>query len=253
MAWRMNDINIGLCGANGKMGQAISQRINEAYTQFKISFTFTRKNAITELNDLCKNSQLVIDFSSIEILEELLKYSLIHKNKLVIGTTGLSDNHFKLLTKASKDIAILYSPNMSLGANLITILAAEAAKILGEDYDVEILDSHHRFKKDAPSGTAIMLGKSIAAARNVEFDKCAVFDRSATNRQKLSDEIGFASIRGGSIYGEHEVFFAGDNEVITIKHQALNRKSFADGALKAANWLLSKESGLYSMMDLLNF
>jgi 4-hydroxy-tetrahydrodipicolinate reductase len=248
----MNIINIGLCGANGRMGQAISKKINESYDQFNISSQFTRKNTTIELDDLCKNSDVVIDFSSADMVEKLLEYSLIHKTKLVIGTTGLKDNHFKLLTKASEDIAILYSPNMTVGANLITLLAAKAANILGNDYDVEILDSHHRLKKDAPSGTAIMLGKSIAAARNLEFDKCAVFDRS-TKSQRLNDEIGFACIRGGSIYGEHDVFFVSDNEIITIKHQALNRESFADGSIKAANWLLTKQSGLYSMIDVLNF
>lgn len=241
-------VRIGVCGATGKMGQMIIERIKQ-FDSCILSRTFTRKNNEEDLEDLCKNSDVVIDFSNNELLEKLLDYSMLHKSKLVIGTTGLTEHQFSLLNVSAKNLSILYSANMSLGANLLAAMAAKLATIFDSSYDVEILDFHHRMKKDAPSGTAIMLGQEIAKARGMNFKESAVFDRSKDGlRQK--NQIGIASIRGGGVHGEHEVLFLGDNQVFTIKHQVLSRESFADGAIQAALWLFKKPAGFYSMRDI---
>ena len=241
-------VRIGVCGATGKMGQMIIERIKR-FDSCILSRTFTRKNNEEELGDLCKNSDVVIDFSNNELLEKLLDYSMLYKSKLVIGTTGLTEHQFSLLNASAKNLSILYSANMSLGANLLAAMAAKLATIFDSSYDVEILDFHHRMKKDAPSGTAIMLGQEIAKARGVNFKESAVFDRSKDGLRQ-ENQIGIASIRGGGMHGEHEVLFLGDNQVFTIKHQALSRESFADGAIQAALWLFKKPAGFYSMRDI---
>lgn len=241
-------VRIGVCGATGKMGQMVIERIKQ-FDSCILSRTFTRKDNVEDLEDLCKNSDVVIDFSNNQLLERLVDYSMLYKNKLVIGTTGLTAYHFSLLDEAAKNLSILYSANMSFGANLLAAMAAKLATIFDSSYDVEILDLHHRMKKDAPSGTAIMVGQEIAKARGVNFNEAAVFDRSKDGlRQK--NQIGIASIRGGGAHGEHEVLFLGDNQVFSIKHQALSRESFADGAIQAALWLFGKSAGFYSMRDI---
>ncbi|CAH0753405.1 unnamed protein product [Bemisia tabaci] len=239
-------INIGLCGSTGKMGKMIIERIG-SFDSCKISSTFSRQN--NDLDEFCRNCQVIIDFSNGELLEKLLKSAIKYKNKLVIGTTGFESKVSDLMHSASKDIAILYSANMSLGINLLAILTEKAAKILDKNYDIEILESSPRMKLDIPSGTALMLGKTLAEARNIDSKKDVIHNRHG---KRLSGEIGIAAIRGGHVYGEHEIMFLGDNEAISCKHQALNRESFADGAIKAAIWIASKETGFYSMRDVLS-
>ncbi len=241
-------VAIGICGATGKMGQMIIQKIN-GYNACTLSATFSRKNNIDDLAEFCRNSEVIIDFSSNEILEKLLDYAIMHNNKLVIGTTGLTNYHLDRLHEVSKNLAIFYSANMSLGANLLAMLAEKAAEILDNTYDIEILDCHHRMKKDAPSGTAIMLGKAVAKIRNLDFNQCVIFDRSVKGQRQVG-EIGITSIRGGHLHGEHQVLFLGDNQTITLKHQG-SRESFADGAIQAAIWISDKPPALYSMIDML--
>lgn len=234
-------INIGLSGATGKMGRTILERIDN-FKNCKISAKFNSTNNLDELDNFCKNSDVVIDFSTPEILEELVNCALKHNTKLVIGTTGLKPLHFTLLKKTAEVLPIIYSANMSLGANLLGYLAKEATKILN-DYDIEILETHHRAKKDAPSGTAIMLAEVIADEKEL-----ITFNRGNERRKK--NEIGIASLRGGNVHGTHEIFFLGDDETITLKHEALNKNSFADGAIKAAIWLQHNRSpNLYSMYE----
>ncbi len=250
MASNNRKIKIGLCGASGKMGQAISQRINSLDSPYIITSEFSGSNKLSDLKEFCENSDIIIDFSSPDILEPLLDNSIEYNSKLVIGTTNLKQQHFAALNKAGNSVAVLYSANMSIGANLIAIIAAKTASMLDHNYDIEILDKHHRYKKDAPSGTAIMLGKAVAKARNISFEASVIFDRHA-NGLRTPDEIGISSIRGGGIYGEHEVFFIGNDEVISVKHQCLNRNALADGAIAAASWIIDKQPGLYSMADVL--
>ena len=226
-------IKIGLCGATGRMGSAVKQMIGSFAGLCRIEAEISAAKSMNELTDFCKASDVIIDFSSPDLLEDLLKYSEIYHSKLIIGTTGLTERHFALLHKASSQNAILYSANMSIGANLVAKLASLASKILNVDYDVEIIDTHHRLKKDSPSGTALMYKKYLS--------------------ETLDDKkINISSIRGGGIIGEHDVIFAGKDEVVKIKHQALNRKIFAEGAIKAACWLHDKQNGLYSMLDVIN-
>lgn len=234
-------INIGLSGATGKMGKAILERINN-FKDCKISAKFNSTNNLDELDDFCKNADIVIDFSTPVILEKLIDSALKFNTKLVIGTTNLNPSHFKLLEQAAQNLPILYSANMSVGANLLGYLAREAAKIL-DNYDIEILEAHHRAKKDAPSGTAIMLAEMIAAEKKLDI----TLERGNNARKK--NQIGIASLRGGNVHGTHEIFFLGEDETITLKHEALNKNSFADGAIKAAMWLYDKPPALYSMFD----
>lgn len=219
-------LDIGICGATGRVGKLILQKV-VAFSNIKIMEKFNSSNDLSDLDKFCKNSKVIIDFSSPEILDKLLENAVAHSSKLVIGTTGFSQKQFDLIEKASFSIPILYSPNMSFGANLISLFAAKLGDFLN-DYDVDIIDYHHRFKKDAPSGTALMIGTDIAKAR-------------------------FSSIRAGGIVGKHEVLFSGLDEIISIKHDVLNRDCFAIGALKAAIWISDKEKGLYSMKDMFSF
>ncbi|MGX6959751.1 MAG: 4-hydroxy-tetrahydrodipicolinate reductase [Rickettsia endosymbiont of Pentastiridius leporinus] len=235
-------INIGLSGATGKMGKTILERIGK-FKNCIISAEFNSSNNVDDLDTLCKNSNVVIDFSTPEILEKLIDHALKYNTKLVIGTTRLEAPHFEYLKKASKTLPILYSANMSLGANLLGYLAKITSTILDENYDIEILETHHRAKKDAPSGTAIMLAEIIAAEKKLGI----AFNRGNKTREK--DEIGIVSLRGGNVHGTHDVFFLGDDESIILQHQALNKNSFAEGAIKAAIWLNDKPHGLYSMLD----
>jgi len=235
-------INIGLSGSTGKMGKTIIERIDK-FKNCKISAKFNSSNNLDNLDNFCKNSDVIIDFSTPEILAELVNYALKHNTKLVIGTTGLQPQHVNLLEKAAQTLPILYSANMSIGVNLLSYLVREAAKIL-DGYDVEILETHHCAKRDSPSGTAIMLAETIASERGLDI----TFNRG--NRPRKKNEIGIASLRGGNVHGTHEVFFLGDDEIITLRHEALNKNSFAISAIKAAIWLQDKLPALYSMQDI---
>ncbi|WPY01372.1 4-hydroxy-tetrahydrodipicolinate reductase [Candidatus Trichorickettsia mobilis] len=243
-------IKIGLCGATGRMGLAINQIIDKFADKCVIVAEFSRTQRNIELTDFCNISDVIIDFSSPNLLEELLECSKTYNTKLVIGTTGLEENHLQRLQQAALNKAIIYSANMSIGANVIAKLAMDAARMLDNEYDIEILDIHHRLKRDAPSGTALMYGKLLSAVRGINFDQDNLY---TVNRNGVRDSgtIGFASLRGGGYTGEHEIIFAGNDEVITIKHQTLNRKVFAEGAIAAACWIIDKQPGLYSMLDML--
>lgn len=246
----MSIINIGLCGINSKMCKIIKQILNSYHT-LNLTGGYSSKDCISKLQDLCQNSELIIDFSRRSLLRSLVKKAIASKTKLLIGTTGLTDRDFDMLNSASKEIAILYSANMSLGANLLNLLATNASEFLDEDYDIEILDFHHRDKRDSPSGTAIMVAKSIAEACKKDLKKQAPINDS--NPSAINRKIHLSSIRCGGIYGEHHVLFCNKDEMITIKHQSLGRELFAKGALKAALWLINQEPGMYSMKDVLNF
>ncbi|MDP4708623.1 MAG: 4-hydroxy-tetrahydrodipicolinate reductase [Rickettsiaceae bacterium] len=245
----MSIIKIGLCGINGRMGQAICESIRNKGDKFILAASLSSAHEKGDLVEFCNHSDIIIDFSNAHVLEELTKAAMLSKTNLVVGTTGLKNKHFTYLKELSKHVAVLYAANTSIGANLIAMLAAKSAKIL-QEYDVEIIEAHHRYKQDAPSGTALMIGEKIADAIGVDFTTKAVFDR-ANKGPRQAGEIGFSSIRGGGIFGENEVLFAGDNEVVTIGSRALSRVAFADGALFAAQWLSNKKAGLYSMQDVL--
>ena len=193
-------------------------------------------------------ADVIIDFSNPAVLSDMLGYAVSHRLPVVICTTGYSEEQKKQINEASKSIPVFYSGNMSLGINLIIELAKKAAAVFGEGFDIEIVEQHHNQKLDAPSGTALMIADAISQVRT---DAEYVYDRHAVRKKRDKREIGIHSIRGGNIVGEHEVIFAGQDEVLTISHSARSKTVFAVGALNAAVFLKGKEPGMYDMSDLL--
>ncbi len=201
-----------------------------------------------DAESIIQKADLVIDFTSPVASLNFAKLCAKHAKKLVCGTTGFTFAQLKELDNLAKETTIFYSPNMSIGINLLASLVEKAACILDDEYDIEILEAHHNKKLDAPSGTALMLGETAKAARN-NPQMLPCLDR---NKLRTKDDIGYAVIRGGDIVGEHTVMFAGLGERIELTHKATDRKIFARGALKAAFWLNDKPKGkLYKMSDLL--
>ncbi len=247
--------SILLSGCSGRMGQAIAA-LAEQRDDIQIVCgvdVFTDRccafPVYTAFSGVKETPQVIVDFSNPAALDGLLEYSLENKVPCVLCTTGYSDEQLTAIDNAAKNVAVFRSGNMSLGVNLLIELAKTAAKVLGSDFDVEIVEKHHNRKIDAPSGTALMIADGIASARNSSPEY--VYDRHSVRRKRDANEIGIHSVRGGGIVGEHDVIFAGENEVLTISHQAQSRALFAEGAVNAAVYLADKESGLYNMSDLL--
>ncbi|MFZ5610403.1 MAG: 4-hydroxy-tetrahydrodipicolinate reductase [Pseudomonadota bacterium] len=196
-------------------------------------------------------SEVIIDFTHPAALAAHVAAAEQAGAALVVGTTGLEAAHLAALRQAARRIAIVHSANMSLGVNLIASLVREAAARLGPDWDIEILEMHHRHKVDAPSGTALMLGRAAAAGRGVALEEVMVAARGGESGARAPGAIGFAVLRGGSVAGEHSVIFAGEEERLELSHKATSRSIFARGALAAARWLKGRPPGLYSMADVL--
>lgn len=208
-------------------------------------------NAIGSMESLFEKCDAVIDFSnpvaSLQAAKMAAKYKKIH----VIGTTGFSEEEKNLLAGFSKDTVIVWSANMSVGVNILMALTEQVAALLDDSYDIEILEMHHCRKVDAPSGTALALGRSAAAGRKVALNDVSQKSRDGIIGARPRGEIGFATLRGGDVVGEHTVIFAGDGERVELTHKATNRKIFSRGAVKAAIWAKGKKPGLYSMKDVL--
>jgi 4-hydroxy-tetrahydrodipicolinate reductase len=250
-----NTTRIIISGCNGKMGHVIftcaAQRENctvvagiDLNTEIPREFPVFAKPADIEVE-----ADVLIDFSNPSLLPSLLQYG---KNKgvpLVLCTTGYNSAQVEMLTKASKDIPIFYSGNMSLGVNLLIELSKKAAKVLGNSFDIEIIEKHHNQKVDAPSGTALMIADGISSV--VDENMNYIYDRHSQRKKREATEIGIHSVRGGTIVGEHEVIFAGSHEVITLSHSAQSKEIFASGAVNAALYLVCQPAGLYDMSDLL--
>ncbi len=194
----------------------------------------------------------VIDFSSPALSLEVAKKCAEYRKILVCGTTGFSEVEKQQFAANSKNTAIIWSSNMSLGVNLLMNLAEKVASVLHDDFDVEIVEMHHKNKIDAPSGTALSLGAAVAKGRNIELEKNAIMARFGKDAKRNQGEIGFATLRGGDVVGDHTVVFAGDGERIELTHKASNRDVFAKGAIRAAIWGSVKEPGFYSMRDVLS-
>ena len=191
---------------------------------------------------------MIIDFSHPSALEPLLAYATAHKIPAVIATTGLSAEQKEQLAEAAKEIPLFFSANMSLGINLLISLAKKAAALLEESFDIEIIERHHNQKIDAPSGTALAIADGISEV--LKNPPEYVYDRHSVRRKRKKNEIGLHAVRGGTIVGDHEVLFAGNDEVIELKHSAASKEVFAVGAVKAAKFLAGKRPGMYSMTDL---
>ena len=247
--------NIILCGCGGRMGKAIAAAagkdydivagvdVNASALSAACSFPVYEK-----ISDFPGKADAIVDFSHHSALPSLLDYAKSTGTPLVIATTGHTEEELALMKKASSDVAVFFSGNFSIGINLIIDLAKQAAKTLGLDFDVEIIEKHHNKKLDAPSGTALMIANAIAEEREeTEY----VYDRQSVRKAREQKEIGIHSVRGGTIVGEHEVLFAGPNEQITISHSAASREIFATGALRAAAYVAKKDEGLYNMSDLI--
>lgn len=204
-------------------------------------------NLATSINDF----DVLIDFTRPEVTLAHLELCRQSGKRLVIGTTGFSDEQKQIIRTAANDIAIVFAPNMSVGVNLCFKLLEMAAKVLGDDYDVEIIEAHHRFKIDAPSGTALRMGEVVADALGRDLKECAVYGREGVTGERERKTIGFETIRAGDVVGDHTVLFATQGERVEITHKASSRATFANGAVRAAHWLMNKDKGLFDMQDVL--
>lgn len=248
-------IRLIVCGCNGKMGRAISACVkNRCDCEIVAGFDRnTEPNAGFPVYANPANcdieADVLIDFSHPSALAGVLKYATEHHIPAVIATTGLSDEDVAAVQDASRQIAVFSSANMSLGVSLLAELAKKAAAVLGDSFDVEIIEKHHNQKIDAPSGTALMLAGAVS--EGLSYTPKYVYDRQAVRAKRDPHEIGFSSIRGGTIVGEHEILFAGHDECISLSHSAASKEIFASGAVNAAVFLNDKPAGLYTMKDLL--
>ncbi|MBL4792560.1 4-hydroxy-tetrahydrodipicolinate reductase [Citromicrobium bathyomarinum] len=237
---------IGIIGRDGRMGQAIAAAIEEG--------GHTLAGAVDKGEDvagLADRSDVLIDFSAPAALEGNLHAAIGAGVPLLIGTTGLGERHHSAIDDAARAVPILQTGNTSLGVTMLARLVREAAQALGPDWDVEIVEMHHRRKVDAPSGTALLLGEAAAEARGIDLDTKSERGRDGIAGEREEGAIGFASLRGGTVTGEHSVILAGQNERIVLSHVAEDRALFARGALTGGAWLIGREPGRYSMENVL--
>lgn len=237
---------IGIIGSKGRMGHALVAAINDA--------GLVHAGGIDKDGDLAglvATSDVLVDFSSPHALEANLGACIDAAKPIVVGTTGLEERHHWLIDDAASDIAVLQTGNTSLGVTMLAALVREAASRLGTDWDIEIVETHHRMKIDAPSGTALLLGEAAAEGRHIDLSSHSERGRDGITGMRREGAIGFASLRGGTIAGDHQVLFAGNEESITLSHRAENRMIFARGAVKAAVWLLAQQPGRYTMAQVL--
>ena len=237
---------IGIIGSAGRMGQALVDAIAAAG-----EIHAGGADQGDDVAALARISDVLVDFSSPHALEANLDAALAAGIPIVVGTTGLEDRHHWLCDSAAAQIAVLQTGNTSLGVTLLAHLVQEAASRLGEDWDIEITETHHRVKVDAPSGTALLLGEAAAKGRGITLADNAERGRDGITGARKTGAIGFASLRGGSVAGDHTVHFLADNERIALSHLAENRAIFAKGAVKAAQWLAGKGAGRYDMAQVL--
>ena len=257
----MKKINLAITGCLGRMGQQLIKS-SKSNNNFKIvalteSKIINKKISGIKLdintNEALKKADVIIDFTIPKCTIEILKIASKLKKKIVIGTTGFTQNEERTIKKYAKKIPILKAGNMSLGVNLLMYLTEIVSGSLGDNYLSKVLEVHHKHKKDYPSGTALMLGNGIANGKNKNLYN--LIGKKFLNKKSFpfGKKINFNSIRKGEIIGEHEVTFSSGKEIIKLNHEAFDRSLYSDGALTAAKWLINKKPGLYSMRDLLNF
>ncbi|WP_026294683.1 4-hydroxy-tetrahydrodipicolinate reductase [Salinimonas chungwhensis] len=263
-------MNIGVLGANGRMGRVIIEAVQNDDVAVLTAATVRSESPwvdadVGELAGMGKLSidctplsqvsaaavDVMIDFTLPAALEENLAWCCEHKKPVVIGTTGLSDTQLARLKDAAGHIPIVFAANYSVGVNLMLSLVRQAAKALGNTADIEITEAHHRFKKDAPSGTAMAIGEAIADELGRDLSHCAVYGREGHEPERDQQTIGFSTVRGGDIVGEHTALFADIGERLEITHKASSRLTFANGAVRAARFVMDKQPGLYTMQDVI--
>ena len=243
-------MKIAIVGAAGRMGRMLVKLAGEdkdleVVAEIDVADGFAHEWA--------EGTEAVIDFSFHTAVPPSVAKAAEQGIPYVIGTTGLTPEEQATVDVAAKSIPVVQSGNYSLGVNLLLNLVKTAAKVLGPEYDVEVVEMHHKHKKDAPSGTALMLAKSVAEGRGVAFDDVAVYGRKGIIGERPSGEIAVHALRGGSVVGDHTVMFAGDVERVEITHKAQSREAFAAGALRAAQWATGRSPGIYTMRDVLGF
>ena len=257
----MKKINLAVSGCMGRMGQQLIKSIKKN-KNFKLTVLTENKKINKRLNGIkpelnseqtFKKIDLIIDFTVPDCTLEILKIASKLKKKVVVGTTGFNRKQENIIKKYSKIIPILKAGNMSLGINLLMYLTEVASKSLNKEYLSKIFEVHHKHKKDYPSGTALMLGKGISDGKNKNLYN--LIGKKFLNKKTFpyGKKINFNSIRKGKVIGKHEVKFSSGKEIITLNHEAFDRALYSDGALKAAQWLMNKKPGLYSMRDMMNF
>ena len=259
-----------IAGAAGRMGRRIGYMVNE-HPELQVAAGFERPdspdlgkdmgdlggygaNGVKVADDLAAvidQGDVIIDFTFHEATMKIARQAAQKNRAMVIGTTGLSQENIEELAELCKDFPCVQAPNMAVGVNVLFKLAAKVASILGNDYDMEIVEAHHRMKKDAPSGTAMKLGEVMAQAVGRNLDEDGVFTRHGIIGERTDKEIGLQTIRAGDIVGEHTVYFAGAGERLELTHRAHSRDNFAKGAALAAAWVCDKQNGLYNMFDVL--
>jgi 4-hydroxy-tetrahydrodipicolinate reductase len=264
----MKKTTTAIYGANGRMGRALIEAAGED-EGITLSTALVRKGSellgidagtligrtpmgalLSAQDDDCV-ADVYIDFTLPDALEQHIAWCREKRKNMVIGTTGLNPAQLALIDEAAQNIAIVFAPNFSVGVNVMINLLQTCAEVMGENSDIEIIESHHRFKQDAPSGTAVKFGEVIAEKLNRDLSKCAVYGRKGVEAQRSRETIGFSTIRAADIVGEHTVMFADIGERLEITHKATSRLTFAKGALRAAKWLTNKPPGLYCMQTVL--
>ncbi len=252
-------VKVGVFGANGRVGKLLLDdlkttkdiSLSTVYVRNSLDFSIDPSVLVTtDIKSFLHGCDIVIDFSLPEATEVMLEAVLEIPKPLVIGTTGLNAHQLNLLKQASENMPILYATNMSLGVALLNKLVHQAAAAL-KGFDIEIVEMHHRHKKDAPSGTALTLGESAATGRGLALEKVRISGRDGNIGERSADEIAVMALRGGDIVGRHTVGFYNDGEFVELNHTATSRSTFSKGAIRAASWLADKEAGLYSIGDCL--
>ncbi|MDO6762734.1 4-hydroxy-tetrahydrodipicolinate reductase [Agarivorans sp. 1_MG-2023] len=267
----MSPVRVAIVGCNGRMGKNLLEAVNESSATTLGAATERPGSSLIgvdagELAGLGKldiaivesikqakdNIDVIIDFTAPVVTLAHLAWARENGKKMVIGTTGFSDEQKQELADAAEDIAIMFAPNMSVGVNLVFKLLEVAAKVMGDYTDIEIIEGHHRHKVDAPSGTALGMGEAIADTLGRDLKKVAVYGREGITGERDRETIGFATIRAGDLVGEHTAMFADIGERVEITHKASSRMTFANGAVRAAVWLQDKPKGLFNMRDVLD-
>jgi len=237
---------IGIIGSAGRMGAALAEAIAAAGHQLAGGV-----DKGGDISALAAGCDVLVDFSAPAALEANLDAAIAASIPIVVGTTGLEERHHWLCDAAADHVAVLQTGNTSLGVTLLAHLVREAAARLGEDWDIEVAETHHRMKVDAPSGTALLLGEAAAQGRGIDLAAHSARGRDGITGARRKGDIGFASLRGGSVAGDHTVHFLADNERLALSHLAENRAIFAKGAVRAAEWLIGKPAGRYTMPQVL--
>jgi 4-hydroxy-tetrahydrodipicolinate reductase len=240
-------VKIAVTGAFGRMGQTIIKAIEQT-DGMALGVKLDKGD---DLNAVLDQFEVLIDFTRPEATLDYLAICLSANKAMVIGTTGFDDAGLAAINSAAKKMPVVFAPNMSVGVNLSLKLLDMAARVIGDDSDIEIVEAHHRYKVDAPSGTALKMGEVVANALGRDLSKCGVYGREGIEESRNKETIGFSTIRGGDVVGEHTVSFFMEGERVEITHKASSRMTFANGAVRAANWLKGEPAGLYSMKDVL--